>query len=449
MSKKLSAIIVFFIALLVRLFLIIQPQNNFLGGNDAIGYNNAAVHLVKGENNFGFFREPGYVYFIGGVYYIWESLGGSVKEISSEFFNQQQNPEILFLRVIQALFSSLTILLFYFLIRVFIKNQIAIWIAIISGLYMPLANMPLFVLRETIQFFILMLLNLILLKYFITRQLKYLAISGVLWGISNLMLQITYLVFIPYLIVFLFIVNRNLLFTIRDFVICSVFMLVIILPWVYKSYKYYPDYRILKTMGVSLTFESLDYINKLRNSRDRGFISNLQTEEQLKKEWYLISDSLRFERSFQGYYKSKADSVEKVLNGSDRKMGFIIQRAFMQFRLSMMQTFFWNNSDQQIKPLSFYLHHKRLPFVIIYILFSYMSILGIILFSRKLLLLLPLFIFFSSLFYFIGSETRRMLFIHPFLIMFSTLAIVTLYLRVFKKADSPAILNTIFNKIIL
>jgi hypothetical protein len=443
-NKTQSAFFVFFVAFVIRIFLIFQPENKYLGGNDAIGYNNAAVHLVNGENNFGFFREPGYIYFIAGVYSIWESFGGSTKEISNEFLDQQQNPEIVFLRIIQALFGSFSIVLFYFLIQVYLKNHIALFIAIISGLYLPLANMSLYILRETIQFFILMLLNWFLLKYFISKQLKYLLFSGVIWGLSNLILQITWLIFIPYLIVFLLIAHGNLLFTLRDFLICSLLMIIIILPWLCKSYNYYSDFRILKTMGISLTFESANYVNKLRNSRDLGFISGLKTEEQLKKEWYLISDSSRFERSFSGYYKTKADSIDKVLNASSHKSIFF-QKASRHFRLSMMQTFFWKNPEQQINPIAFYRHQKRLIFVIIYFLFSYLSILSFILFGRKLILLLPLFIFFSSLFYFIGSETRRMLFIHPFLIMFSTMALVYIYFKVFKKTKDPLILNAIFN----
>ena len=79
-------------------------------------------------------------------------------------------------------------------------------------------------------------------------------------------------------------------------------------------------------MGVSLTFESLNYVNKLRNSRDLGLISPLETEENLRKEWYYISDSIRFERSFSGYYKSKADSISVVINGKDQKLDFILNK---------------------------------------------------------------------------------------------------------------------------
>jgi 4-amino-4-deoxy-L-arabinose transferase-like glycosyltransferase len=446
-TKTYYAIIIFSIALVVRIILILNPSNNNLGGNDALGYHNTAVGILNHNSNFGFFREPGYIYFISGVYKIWNLGGGTVFEIENQTFDWNKNPEILFLRIIQAIFGSLTIVIFYFLIINFIKNEIALVIALISGLYLPLAYLSLFILRESIQFFILMSLSWALLEYVITNKIMYIILIGILWGVSNLFLQITYLLFIPYLIVFLLLIRKNILLSIRDFGIALLFMLFVISPWLYKSFSNYPDLRILKTMGCSLTFESVGFVKALTMENELGFISTACKEDILKKEWYLISDSDRFKKSFSGYYKLAVDSINsktEPLLRPKAKINYYFSKTLLHFRLSMLQTFFWNKPEQQVDPISYYKNHKRVYFVMVFIVFSYLSIIGVFLFSIKLFPLLPVFFFFTSLFYFIGDETRRMLFTHPFLIMFSTLTVIFLFLFFIKKLSKKEIYSRLF-----
>jgi 4-amino-4-deoxy-L-arabinose transferase-like glycosyltransferase len=442
------SILVFIVAISARILILINPENKYLGGNDAIGYHNAAINLIHNQGDFGFFREPGYVYFIAGVYKIWEISGGSTTQINETTFSSITNPEIIFLRIIQAILSSATVVLFYLLISNCIKKKLALIISLITALYLPLANMPLYILRESVQFFILMMLNLILIKFFITRNIKYLILSGVIWGLSNLMLQITYLIFIPFTIIYFYYISKNIWVTLKYFFISFSFMLLTISPWLIKSYSYYQDLRIFKTMGTSLTFESLKYVTKVRTANDLGYINKTQLEYKLDHEWYSISDSVRFFRSFSGYYSIKADSIQKLISdsGSKIKIKYYLNKAIKNFRLSMLQTFFWGKVEQQTNPIKFYKHQKRIVFVIVFFIFAYMSLLGILLFWRRLFLILPIFFFFLSIFYFIGDETRRMLYIHPFLIMFSVLTLYQLYYYFIKKETSLIVFDTFFSE---
>lgn len=455
-DQRKAIFIIFLTAFSVRILLVTVFFLDYTR-RDSIDYHNIAINVALG-NGYSldvtpphrpyFFREPVYPLFLASIYKIW-TLFGEPSYLESNFFEHRQHPEIMFARYVQALIGALTCVLFFLLLKLVIKNRPAFIIGLLFSFYIPLAAYSAMLMRETVQ-----TLSVLLMAYTFTRFLQakkpyWLIWFSISYAISNLTLQIT--IFVPiFAFLFMLIVFKAPLKSAAYSISMTVIMLLCVSPWLIRTYNFYPDIRIVKNLGMSLTFEQSKYVSSLRKLNEYCVISTDSLGYLFHKEWYNIPEYDKFQKSYSGYFSQKADSLQRLINEPFFAKRKLI-KGITNLRLSWIEAL-WvttkENGGIHERPHSTYVKNKNYLLLVLSFsgfLFGYLAIPGIFLYFRKIYPILLMFIYFMALYYFIGNEPRRMLPIHPFIFMFSCLAIYHLYLKFFKKLANPEIYNRILS----
>ena len=450
--------VIFLTAISLRIILIETTFQN-ITGFDGIKYHNIAVNVALG-NGYSievitpyypyFFREPGYPLFIAGIYKIWSTSFGTVNYLRDNHYNHKDYSEIVFLKYFQAVFGALTIVLFYLTIKTLLRDNISFFIALLFSLYIPLAIFSTQILRETIQTFIIVLTSYLFAKYIQTDKYRWLIIFSIFWAFSNLILQTTLLLFL-FIAVFIYLSKRSIFRTIKDVSLSFIIMCIIISPWIIRSYNFYPNWRIIKSMGNSLTHEYAGYVNSLRRLTDLNLITKQERDETIRKEASDLNDRERFKRSYNGYYTSRARAINEKIN--EPLLSYrIFKNTLKRISISWIESLWVVTTGKAAPYIHPFYHYKvnRNYFMMLLsfgpVIFGYLAIPSIYLYYKKLFPALLLFTYFLTLFYIIATEPRRMLPIHAFIYMFSCLTIFHVYLRVFFKWNTTQISNFLFKE---
>ena len=450
-------IIIFIIALLMRIILV---QTAFQGYtmSDGILYHNLAVNLTTGHGytreisppyNPYFFREPVYPLYIAMVYKIWDIFMGNINYLDPNSYDIKNHSEIKFLKFNQAILGALTIVIFYLVVNQYLRSYISFIISVIFALYIPLAVFSTQIMRETLQTFLVISMSFFLIKYFRTKKYRWLIIFSVFWALVNMTLQIT--IFLPVvLFVFLFFIQKRFVYSVRDIVVSFIIMCIVISPWLIRSYNFFPNWRIFKTLGVSLTYEQLEYVKMTRKLGIYKIISEDEVYRRLHEEWYDISEKEKFEKSFNGYYVSKTKAMSILINETFSVTKFF-KNTLKSFRAFWIESLWVTSSGKKtrlhMRPHSIYKANKNYTLFVASMsgfIFGYISFLGFFLFFKKLYLLLPMFIYFFMAFPFISSAARRSLPVQAFIIMFSTLSIFFIILKIVYKWKTSEINDFLF-----
>lgn len=442
-NKIYSAIILFVLAFVFRIVIINTYQVNKIGP-DGTGYHTLGVNFAKGNDlsmkeekpyEKFFFREPVYPIFLGLCYKVYGFFGGTYNyiaayDIATMTYDSAAHQEIVFAKYAQALFDSLSVVVFYLILLLVFKSSFAFVAALLFCFYYPVAIHSTYIHRETIQLFIILCMSYLFALFLYTKKWLWLFLFSCFWGISNLILQVTVVLPIFIFIYFIFYFKRffkAILLTLSS----TIIMFLFISPWLIKIYNYYPDIRILKTFGCSFTYEMISYTNAIRNLAQDNKISAEEAESLLGIEWN-SSSFYQFKRSFDGTYKKFADSVNQMhlkKRASVRIIRTIVihfYKSWFSTKLSFMGTREFIKKNLVINSLLF-----SIPLII-----GLFGFIGIIKYLRRCLPILLMFFTFISLFYFLGSEYRRMLTIQPFIFMFGCLGFDYLYGRIFKRTNN-------------
>lgn len=214
---------------------------------DAAGYNEYAKTVITDSNwltrtDFkGSFREPTYPLFVATVYYIF----------GSESF--------MAVYVIQAVISSLMLLLIYRLaLIVFRKRSIAYLSLIWAGCYIFYLRWVGELLRETIIYFLLTLLVYLFACWFKKQRWDWKKV--VLLGLVYVLLFHTdgrYLFYAPFLFVYFVLSCPNLLVAIKRYIVFGLIVLTLTIPWTARNYIAYGDIMVVSPLTLNLTGQEM------------------------------------------------------------------------------------------------------------------------------------------------------------------------------------------------
>ncbi len=425
-NSRNATIFLFFISLIIRILILVAWDNNTISP-DGIGYHTIAVNLVKG-NGFSaqekvpfekyYFREPGYPVFLAGIYSIvnlFHPIQYIEKYDNKNYTLDKYYPEVVVAKIIQIILDSFGIILLFLIIMRISNIKTAFFTAFFTAIFFNLAFHSVFILRETLVMFLLLVLNFFYLKYiFEKNKIRWLLLMGTSIGLLIHIFQI-HIFILPILFVLILLQSRNIKKSVIHTTIVALVTILITLPFSINVYKFYPDVRIFKTFGCSLTYELGRYTNAINKLQYYGIITT--KEARNLQEWNKSSKE-QFEKSFNGTYLSKVDSInllvkEPLVSKRLMKMGFI------SFKKSFFHTKIGTYGGKEIINNNGYL--IVIPLLIIPVLIGILGILGVLFYWKKYLIYFLPFIFYVSFFILLGSEYRRMIILQPFLIFFGLL----------------------------
>jgi len=423
-SKRKAAVILFLVALVVRLSILVFFDHNQIPG-DATGYHRLAVNLVRG-NGFSnqeqepfekyYFREPGYPVFLAGIYFI-VNIFDPVQYIKQDSLKDHKldtfYPEIVVSKIVQILLDSFGVVLLFFILAKISNIKIAFLTCMMTALFFNLAFHSVYLLRESLVVFLLLVLNLFYIKYLYSeKNYLWLTLMGITIGMLILTFQV-HAVILPVLFILMWINSKKFKKSLIRTVMVSAIALIIIVPF-----------------GTSFTHEMLEY-NRIISLLSRHNIISRE-EYYSMREWTKPS-KIQFERSFNGYYSKKTDSLKKLIpteyNSKSYKMKRKLKVYFNNFKKSVFLTkigyFSGKDLINKYGPLILF------PLIIFPALIGFSGLIGLVFFWKKYLIYLLPFLVYLILFWILGSEYRRMIIIQPFLIFFGIL----LFGKILEKFD--------------
>ncbi len=413
---------------LVLFLLSMAISSSLLVGNlrvispDGTGYHSLAVNIAKGHGLSkveqapfvqSFFREPGYPYFLGGIYSL-VNLFTDIDYIHDNYANQKLTkiyPEIVAAKIIQCILGSVAILLLYSIFSRLTTRKIAFFSCVSTALFFNLAFYYTFILREALVFFLLVLANWFFIKQLKERKkLLYDLALGLTVGLLILVFQV-HVVIVPVLFfVYLYHfkdLKKSFFKTFR----VGLIALLTLIPHLIAVYQFYPDVRIVKSVGCSLTHE-MGTLTRAQNIAK--YYDVISGDECSKMRVWNDPSKEQFERSFNGYYVAQADSINRLISEpvfSKRKV-LGLQKAFLK-------SFFLTKLGLVSGKL---LLKKNLLYLFSLLLFpvfiGLLGLIGGITVGRKFIPFFFPFVVYSLLFFLLGSEYRRMIIIQPYLLFF-------------------------------
>src|SRR5205085_515053 len=148
---------------------------------------------------------------------------------------------------------------------------------------LPLAAFSAILMRETLQTFLVMAMSYTVARFLLHPRWTWLALFTVVWALSNLTFQVTLLAFVL-LFVFCWIWFRILWRSAAYTAVATVSMIVLTSPWLIRTYQFYPDARVMRSMGMSLTMESVGYVRAQFNLYKGGVISRDSVYSRVHRE---------------------------------------------------------------------------------------------------------------------------------------------------------------------
>ncbi len=435
-SKAKYCIYIFIIALIFRVILINSVNTEYIAP-DGTGYYHLAYNLSEGNGYVMhgekyFFREPGYPVFLSLAFNITKLLGHETGTLvfDDDFKILNRVPEIIVAKYLQAIVDALSCVLLFLILTGVIKLKFALIIALSFCIHFHYAWYTTHLLRETLQSFFALAMCYSLLQYFKKDSNFYLILTGFSWGILNLIFypNLVFAISIP---VFILIYKKNFYESIKPSVVIIAMMIITASPWLYRSYSNFPDIRILKSFGSSLTSEYLSYNASLSTAEYYGLIGKGEANSIFKKDLVdNVSEAERFRLYWDGTISAKRDSINNQINEpifSKRKLIKLAHHA------------------KNISPPTFakaYLNNRPLIglfLLTIIAIFSLLSLIGIIKFFRQMFFINIVLITYLSVFFVIASESRRMLPIQPFLFTYCILGVFYIFFKYYKKMSDNEI----------
>ncbi|MCX6238350.1 MAG: glycosyltransferase family 39 protein [Bacteroidia bacterium] len=435
-SKFQYSVYIFITAFIFRIF-IVNFVNTETICQDGTGYLSIAHNyseglgysLNKGEKYF--FREPGYPIFLSGSFYILKVFGFKIEHFS---YDLDKAPEITLAKYLQAILDSLTCVLFFLLIAGILNRKFALIIAIIFSLYYPYAYTVTNISRETLQTFLAISMTYSLMLYFENKKITNLILTGFFWGLLNLTFQAT-LIFGLTIPIFIWIYQKKFVNAIIPSLIIVATMLLTVSPWLIRSYQTYPDFRVLRSFGTSLTPEYISYIGTVKKATYYGLITNNQEDFIDVNDFLSIPEARKFEVSWDGTLIRKTDSINSLIN----------EPVISKRRIIYVATNLKNCTPQTFAGPIFKENPALAAILILPIaLLCMLSFWGFVKFFPKFFKINIFFITYISVFLIVATEKRRMYPIQPFILLYGMMAIIYLYYRYFKRYDNKSFNEFIF-----
>jgi len=420
----------FVIALMVRVTILICFDHNKIHG-DSLSYHGITVNLVNG-NGYSvqkeepyekwYFREPGYPVFLAGIYSV-VNIFHPVQYI--EGWNKETwqldkyYPEIIVAKTIQVILDSISIVLLFFILLKIANLKIAFLTALLTSLFFNLAFTSVYILRETLVIFFLLVLNTFYLKYIFDKH-KYfwLLLMGISVGLLILIFQVHVVIF-PVLFILILIHTKKFTKSVFHTSFATIVAIFITLPFSLHVYSHYPDIGIFKTFGTSYTHELHKYTNANRKLEYYGILT--QDEMKARRAEWRKNSTEQFQKSFNGYYSTKADSLNSLAPSEP----FISKRKVDKFIRNFRKSFFLTQIGFYggFEIIEKYGYIILVPLVIFPGLIGVLGIIGLLFYWKRYVKYFLPFLVYLSIFWIIGDSYRRLIIFQPFLIFFALLFI--------------------------
>lgn len=393
---------------------------------DSIGYYNYGYNIASRElytykingQEPNYFREPGYSFFVASGLKIYE-LFDKIKPIQNYDRSSKttaiEYKEIIFLKYFQLILYIFTNIFLYKFFKLFNNLNISRLSILLVILYYPFMLYVNSLLREPLltTFFTISIFYLV--EYIKEGHCFRMCLSAFFLALSMLTFQVM-LVFIPVYIIAILIFKKGLKAKIGNAFLLVVIITLTITPWIAKVYNYYPDFKIIKTLGCSLTYENLEYVKVLRKAERQKFITSAEKREIYSKYWFNMNTKEQFDRSFNGWYIVEANKLDAKLKS---------ESFFTTIKIQLNKSlsyFILNTFKHNWNPLIFKEVKKDKDFIKlipfgISIMVGLLSIFGIFFIGWKKRLYLSIhLIFYMGIIYTLGDELRRSLPFFPIII---------------------------------
>ncbi len=437
-------------ALVVYLFLALFINRNFIG-SDGRSFQRMAVNLAEG-NGFSskidppyepqFFREPGYPFLFSIACRINSVLGNENNHLSYEAdepgYHDPSHTEITILRIIQAILAVLSVLLYYKIMLNFLSSKVALIVALLFIFYLPFSIFVTFPQREMLVTFLMMVMTYL---FILSARSHNSYLHDTIFGITAAFLVLTlqaYVFILPFFLLPHLMITKSFAKTLKSVSVVAIVFLIGVAPWTYRGYKEAKDWRVIKTFGISYTYE----FKKFHDANAKAYWNNLFGErDSFKKkiiEGYSEPGGVMFDKSFNGYYKNYADSLNQVIKSNSSGS------SFSAFKSNMLEIIKRNYRKALIWPLwkpdyrenlsTIINSHQKIQILIsltIGLVIGVFAISGLFLYVYKVWYYLPVFLFHFLMIPLMADEARRVLPFMPFYFMF-----FILFLRFALKKES-------------
>jgi 4-amino-4-deoxy-L-arabinose transferase-like glycosyltransferase len=378
--------------------------------------------LRQGEEPY-FFREPATAYYYAAVVRFYELL--THRRVPEPLFGTNHWPTdpdnqrvIQLIRLSQALLHAIALVFFYLLLRHVFRNGFSFAVAVFASLYPPLALYCQQLMREN-----LLLAVFMPMAYFFSSHLRRpaywkMVVVGALWGISALALQVYVLVGV-FLLAFLVLMTRRKVLAARWGLVMGISFALTVLPWLHNVYKYYPDVRIARSMGCSLTTDwiRLNASLEFARSHPRALSATAGgvTAGVLATNVYGFTSKECFANTFNGSWRRTADSLDATFgrpSARDRALRYARALAFFLV-LPGYQPGDWSSSRAVVA----HDHGNMVAILFMYFVLSACSVVGLRTCGKRAMGILPIYLFHLSFFWILMSESRRALPVVPFFVL--------------------------------
>ena len=217
---------------------------------------------------------------------------------------------------------------------------------------------------------------------------------------------------------------------IKHILLILIFSGMLICPWVIRSYLYARDWRVIKTMGMSLTFEQLGFLKAYKEAENAKVINDNELTLLKFKYYFNASQSDYFKYSYSGKYTQLSDSLYQVIRQKSQYKGITgkIEIFFSRFLFLFVPRIYYTRLYSGFKTF----------------LFAFVAIIGLVpgvkLF-KKYKFIWPLLIFHISFFYSLGDESRRLVYMHYFWATMAAIGIIEIYNYIKNNPTNKSLVN--------
>ncbi|MDY0279176.1 MAG: hypothetical protein RBR35_01285 [Salinivirgaceae bacterium] len=324
-KKYLIQIFILALAFRIVVVLVFNTDNIY---QDSREYYQIAANLVNG-NGYTFdweapyktnlYREPGYPLFLASLLKLWQFAGNEVTMLNEEqFYAHLADPsiyditEITYLKIAQAVLDAISVVFFVLLASLIVKSKrTLLFYGFAFAIFLPAAYFITTLMRETWLMFLAAGFAYFFARFLFNRKMSDLIISSLLFGFMAVTFQVMLLLG-PAIAIYLFVFMKPVS-AVKYSIIAAAFTIVISLPWLMFSYSIYPDWKIVKSWGTSLTHEKMSYVNAHRKLAAVGLIS----EDSVKAIYWNEFGNTSYEafnKSFNGFYNEHTKAINMQLD---------------------------------------------------------------------------------------------------------------------------------------
>jgi 4-amino-4-deoxy-L-arabinose transferase-like glycosyltransferase len=278
MDKNKVAILIFFLALTVRIIFIFSIHHGPLE-NDAEEYNRLAIFLSQGKGYVNVdgeptaYRPPIYPLFLGIIYFV-------------------AGYDLLWVRLIQAVIGAGICIFVYFIATKVLDKRAAILTGIFCSLYPPLIVNVSEIMTETLFTFLLVLAIWLIIS---SKSMLNLLLCGLVFGLA-LLTRSFIIFFFPFLLYWLLMHDKNK--SKKGIVLLFLGILLVLSPWTIRNYLQFNRFVPLSNIGGLTLYNSYMVpekgfgYNSLESLSDEYF----EIDNETDKNKFLVRKSIEYIR---------------------------------------------------------------------------------------------------------------------------------------------------------